>query len=112
MATWYANKGSHPVTGSKEAMELVKRYLFDVVAEKQVTKAEIKLMGYLVRKSLRLGEDGKETLRIGTKDWEKEAGLSRNEVDKTLAKCEERGWISIDHGSQPVSLRLKLRHRA
>ncbi|MFD1426812.1 hypothetical protein JOD24_003352 [Kroppenstedtia sanguinis] len=109
MATWYGSKGSRPVTGSPEAMQLMESYFVKIVAAKQVTKAEIKLMGYLVRKYLRLGEDeNTPSLRIGTKDWVREAGLAATEVDKTLAKCQERGWISIDPHSKPVALRLRL----
>ncbi|MFD1434180.1 hypothetical protein ACFQ5F_04480 [Kroppenstedtia eburnea] len=113
MAIWYGNKGSRPVTGSPEAMKLMESYFVEVVAAKQVTKAEIKLMGYLVRKYLRLGEVGDTpSLRIGTKDWVREAGLAAHEVDKTLTKCQERGWISIDPHSKPVALRLQLPHTA
>ncbi|WP_185956296.1 hypothetical protein [Melghirimyces algeriensis] len=108
MAIWYGNNSDWPQAVSPEALKLMERYLLDVVAAKQVTKAEMKLIGYLVRKSLRLGGSANTSLRIGTKDWVNEAGLSANEVDKTLAKCEERGWISIDHSSRPVVLRLCL----
>lgn len=111
MATWYGSKGSRPVTGSPEAMKLMEAYFVEIVAAKQVTKAEIKLMGYLVRKYLRLGEGG-DSLRIGTKDWVREAGLAAHEVDKTLAKCQERGWLSIDPHSKPAALRLRLTSRA
>ncbi|WP_141201761.1 hypothetical protein [Paludifilum halophilum] len=106
--TWYGRKGSRPLTVSSEFLEAVDFFFSDLLHEKSVTKAEIKLMGYLIRKSFKLGEEGEKLVRIAATDWVREAGLNKGEVDKTLAKCEEKGWIAVDSTTKPVTLRLRM----
>ncbi|MDR6226125.1 hypothetical protein [Desmospora profundinema] len=108
MSAWYGPRGSEALAVSPRSLQLVECYLDEVVGSKQATKAEIKLMGYLVRRYLGLGETKKQPGRIAVKDWTTEAGLSQSEVDKALDKCVARGWIVVDEGTRPVSIRVTL----
>ncbi|MFC4076201.1 hypothetical protein [Salinithrix halophila] len=93
---------------SPEDFETLEVFFTRILSSKKVTKGEIKVMGYLVRKALHLGEKGAYSARIREKDWVEEAGLSKNEVDKVLAKCEEKGWITLDKQAKPVAVELRL----
>ncbi|GGE07529.1 hypothetical protein GCM10011571_05990 [Marinithermofilum abyssi] len=97
---------------SPDRVEAMEFYFLHVLNAKSVTKAEIKLMGYLIRRYLHLGETGKKTMRITEKDWVKDAGLTKAEIDKALKKCADRGWISIDTSTRPAGLHLHFRTEA
>ncbi|PTM59738.1 hypothetical protein [Desmospora activa] len=108
MSTWYGPKGSEALAVSPRSLQLVEMYLDDVVGSKQATKAEMKLMGYLIRRYLGLGAATKQPGRIAVKDWTADAGLTKAEVDKALKKCQERGWISIDESVRPIAIQVTL----
>lgn len=108
MSAWYGPRGSEALAVSPRSLQMVERYLNEVVGSKQATKAEIKLMGYLVRRYLGFEENRRQPGRIAVKDWTSEAGLSQSEVDKALQKCVARGWIAIDERTRPVSIRVTL----
>lgn len=111
MSTWYGPKGSEVLAVSPQSLQLVEMYLDKVVGSKQATKAEIKLMGYLLRRYLGLGTATGKAGRIAVKDWTAEAGLSKAEVDKALQKCRERGWITVDENARPVTIQVTLEQK-
>lgn len=108
MKPWYGQMGNNPTVVSPAFLDMMDFFFLKLLTDKSVTKAEIKLMGYLIRKYWHLGEEKKGTIRISPKSWIEEAGLSKGEIDKTLMKCEKKGWICVDTTTKPASIRLTL----
>lgn len=101
-------RSGQPVSISGELLGAMHHFLTDILPSKSVTKGEIKVMGYLLSKALQGGTGKEKGMRITAKDWQEEAGLAKGEADKALAKCEEKGWISVDTGEKPSVVRLIL----
>lgn len=80
---------------SQDYIDFMRFFFLKVLNDRTTTKAEMQVMGYLIRKYLRLEGGVEKRITLSPTDWTQEAGIPKKEIEKTLKKCEEKGWIQI-----------------
>ncbi len=85
---------------SQDYINFMRFFFLKVLNDRKTTKAEMQVMGYLIRKYLRLEGETEKRITLSATDWAQEAGIPKKEIEKTLKKCEEKGWIQIRSGKK------------